>query len=245
MDRSSNHARSASPSPWAPGNKLLQSLTAGDRERLEPHLEPVELELGSTLYEMGDPVKWVVFPELGLLSLISLLASGREIETSVVGREGGVGFVEALGGGVMNSRLIVQVPGWAYRLSPPHYRQAFAASEGLRTAVHCQVELLLAEGRQAVACHSLHPVAARFSRWLLECQDLSGVDDVLPLKQSFLAAMLGVQRTTVTSIAAKAQDEGLISYRRGRIQILDRPALERSACECRATLQELRRKLEP
>lgn len=226
------------------GNKLLLSLSAVEWGRIQPHLGSVELKLGATLYEMGDQINWVVFPEQGLLSLISLMVSGRELETSVVGREGGVGFVEALGGGVMNSRLIVQVPGWAYRMSADQYRRAFATSVGLRNAVHRQVELLLAEGRQAVACHSLHPVAARFSRWLLECQDLSGVD-VLPLKQEFLAAMLGVQRTTVSSIAAKAQAEGFINYRRGRIQIVDRQALERSACECRATLQKLRIQLEP
>ena len=229
----------------APGNALLRSLSAEDFATVRPHLQEVALVNGQRLYEMGDRVDWVVFPEIGLLSLITGMVSGAEVETSVVGREGGVGFVEALGGGVMHSRLIVQVPGRAYRMLPERYLDAFVQSAGLRRAVHCQVELLLAEGRQAVACHTLHPVQDRFSRWLLECQDLSGGLDVLPLKQEFLAVMLGVQRTTVTDIAKRAQAAGLIKYSRGRIEILNRHGLERSACECRATLQELRSQLEP
>ena len=229
----------------ASGNALLRSLSQQDLELLRPDLELVELKLGQTLYEMDDPVNWVVFPEVGLLSMISIMASGDAIETSIVGREGGVGFVEALGSGVIHSRLIVQVPGKASRITPDRYREAFRASESMRRAVHSQVELLLAESRQAIACHSLHRVENRFSRWLLECRDLSGGLDDLPLKQEFLAVMLGVHRTTVTQIAKRSQRAGLIRYSRGKVKIVDLEGLERSACECRATLRLLRRELEP
>lgn len=232
-------------SGFEPGNALLRFLSPEDLAVVRPHLEEVGLDVGQRLYEMGDRVNWVVFPEAGLLSLVTSMASGAEVETSMVGREGGVGFVEALGGGVMHSRLVVQVPGRAYRMAPKHYREAFVLSAGLRRAVHRQVELLLAEARQEVACHTLHPVQERFCRWLLECQDLSGGPEILPLKQEFLALMLGVQRTTVTEVAKEAQALGHIRYSRGRIEILDREGLEHNACECRATLQELRRQLEP
>ena len=239
------HAPSESGRGPAPGNALLRSLSPEDLASVRPHLEQVELVVGERLYEMGDSVDWVVFPEVGLLSLITSLGSGAEVETSVVGREGGVGFVEALGSGVMHSRLVVQVAGRAYRIIPGRYREAFVLSPGLRRAVHCQIELLLAESRQEVACHTLHPVQARFSRWLLECQDLAGGVSDLFLKQEFLAVMLGVQRTTVTKVAQRAQAAGLIEYGRGRVTIVNREGLERSACECRATLQDLRRQLEP
>jgi CRP-like cAMP-binding protein len=229
----------------APRNALLRSLLADDLERIRPHMQLVNLGLGEVIYEMEDPVTWVYFPEVGLLSLITVMMSGSAIETSIVGREGGVGFIEALGSETMFSRVIVQVPGKAFRVHRRHYGEAFDSSAAMRRAVHRQTELLQAEGRQAIACHGLHGVEQRFKRWMLECQDLAGGQSTLPLKQEFLAVMLGVSRPSVSVVAVLAQDEGLIRYSRGSIEILDRDGLERGACECRATLQHLRRKLEP
>ena len=230
---------------FAPDNALLRSLSTTDLEQLQPHLQLFDLKTGTTLYEMEDPVDWVYLPETGLLSLIIVMVSGAAIETSIVGREGGVGFIEALGSGRVFNRAIVQVPGKAYRVHVEPYRKAFEASASMRGAVHQQIELLQAESRQAIACHGLHKVQPRFNRWLLECQDLAGGLTVMPLKQEFLAVMLGVSRTTVTRIALDAQKRGLLRYARGSIEILDREGLERGACECRASLQHLRRELEP
>jgi CRP-like cAMP-binding protein len=227
---------------FAPNNALLRSLSKADLDALEPHLKLIDLKTGSTLYEMEDPVDWVYFPEVGLLSLIMVMVSGTALETSIVGREGGVGFVEALGSGKMFSRVIVQVPGQAYRVRAKAYHEAFDASATMRKAVHQQIELLQAEGRQAIACHGLHAVKPRFNRWLL---DLAGGMNVMPLKQEFLAVMLGVSRTTVTRIALEAQKHGLLKYTRGSVEILDRAGLEKGACECRASVQHLRRELEP
>jgi CRP-like cAMP-binding protein len=229
----------------APQNALLRSLLPHDLERLEPHLHPFDLQLGEVIYEMEEPVTWVYFPEVGLLSIITVMISGDAIETSIVGREGGVGFIEALGSEIMFSRVIVQVPGKAFRVHRARYREAFDSSPTMRTAVHRQTELLQAESRQAIACHGLHTVQPRFKRWMLECQDLAGGQTRLPLNQEFLAVMLGVTRPSVTAVAIAAQNEGLIRYARGSIEILDREGLERGACECRATVQHLRHKLEP
>lgn len=228
-----------------PDNALLRSLSESDLARLRPHLELIDLGTGDVLYEMEDAVEWVYLPEVGLLSLITVMASGAALETSIVGREGGVGFIEALGSGMIYSRVIVQVPGRAYRIRVSGYRDVFDSSGSMRNAVHRQIELLQAESRQAIACHGLHRVKARFNRWLLECQDLSGGLGAMPLKQEFLAVMLGVSRTAVTRIARSAQAEGLIRYSRGMLEILDRNGLERGACECRASVLHLRALLEP
>ena len=230
---------------FAPTNMLLRSLSKGDLDLLRPKLELVDLRLSETLYEMEDPIDWVYLPEVGLLSLITVMESGAALETSIVGREGGVGFVEALGSGTMYTRVIVQIPGKAYRVRAAAYRKAFDDSAAMRQAVHRQTELLQAESRQAIACHGLHDVKERFNRWLLECRDLSGGLDDMPLKQEFLAVMLGVSRTAVTRIALAAQKAGLIEYSRGSIKILNRQGMERGACECRASIQYLRGKLRP
>lgn len=229
----------------APANVLLRSLSNADLSLLQKDIEPFDLRLGDTLYEMEDAIDWVYLPEVGLLSLITVMESGAALETSIVGREGGVGFIEALGSGTMYTRVIVQIPGKAYRLRATAYRKAFDNSAALRGAVYRQAELLQAESRQAIACHGLHAVKERFNRWMLECQDLSGGLDDMPLKQEFLAVMLGVSRTAITRIALAAQNEGLIKYSRGSIKILDRDGLENGACECRASVQYLRSQLAP
>ena len=61
--------------------------------------------------------------------------------------------------------------------------------------------------------------------------------DAIPLTQEFLGQMLGVRRTTVTIAAQRLQSAGLIRYRRGLIQIVDRPKLEELSCECHAVVR--------
>ena len=98
-------------------------------------------------------------------------------------------------------------------------------------------DVLIAQVQQSVACNALHALEARLSRWLLQAHDC--VDgNVIPLTQEFLGQMLGVRRTTVTIAASLLQGAGLIRYRRGHIQILDRAALEDISCECYAVVRQ-------
>jgi CRP-like cAMP-binding protein len=225
-------------------NKLLLTLEADDFERLAAHARSVTLARSVVLYETEAEVDTVWFPETGLISIMSVMLSGEMVETSVVGREGGYGFIEAVGAGVTFSRAIVQVPGAFLRVPAADYRAAFDASASLRKTVNEHIELLITEARQTMACLALHPVDQRLAWWLLEAQDrVEGKAD-LPFTQDFLAVMLGVQRTTVTVNAGKLQDQGLIRYRRGNIRVLDRAGLERVACECYATGRHFRRRIE-
>ena len=94
-----------------------------------------------------------------------------------------------------------------------------------------RLQLRLAQVQQSAACNALHEAESRFCRWLLQSRDRSD-GDIVPITQEFLAQMLGVRRTTVTLVAQSLQDAGLLRYRRGRIEILDRNMLEERACEC-------------
>ena len=89
--------------------------------------------------------------------------------------------------------------------------------------------------RGTCACNALHVIEARFCPWLLQTADRAASDTVT-LTQEFLAEMRGVRRTSVTDVASKIQNTGAISYSRGVIKILDRPALESMFCECYQTL---------
>ena len=221
-------------------NHLLLSLEAHDYEALVREMRPMTFKAGYVLYEPGDEVDWIYFPEQGLISLLSVMLSGTAVETAVVGNEGGVGFLEAEGAGVTFSRALVQVDLLALRVSAQAYNKAFSASPSLRQRVATQVELLLSESRQMLACQSHHSHEQRLAWWLLECQDRTGGGPRLALKQEFLAAMLGIQRSAVSQVASALKADGLIDYTRGEIQILDRHRLERRACECYATTRHYR-----
>jgi len=49
---------------------------------------------------------------------------------------------------------------------------------------------------------------------------------------SLLRGMLGSNRKSVTIVAQNMQAAGIVTYRRGVMQVLDRPGLERASCEC-------------
>ena len=74
------------------------------------------------------------------------------------------------------------------------------------------------------------PADARF-RWLLRVCDALGVE-MISVTQESIARALGIRRTTVTLIAQQFQARGVISYRRGKIDIHDRDALHAVACDC-------------
>ena len=107
----------------------------------------------------------------------------------------------------------------------------------VRDLITRYTELLWAEAQQLAACNAIHEAPARLCRWLLQCADRAGSDE-LPLTQELIAQMLGVRRTTVTLLASSLQDEGLIKHSRGHIRILNREELQHRACECYAVLRQ-------
>ena len=226
-----------------PDNALLRALTPEDFDRLAPHLRPDELKLGDLIYAPEDKVERVTFVETGLLSIVFSSLGGQSVETSMIGREGASGLLEACGSGFSFLTVLVQVEGRGVSLPASVVRDLSDRSAAFRDVLHRYGEAMLAEGRQSVVCQALHPVEQRCARWLIESADRSGCDSRLPLTQEYLAAMLGVQRTTVTPIAAMLQRRGLIRYTRGRIDILDPPGLDRAACECRPNIKAHRKRL--
>jgi CRP-like cAMP-binding protein len=216
-------------------NKLLASLPRDHFDRLLPNLSTVSLPQGVVLYEAGDEVDQVYFPLYGMLSLLAVLRDGKAIETATVGREGVVGAMAGLGLYKSLVRVVVQMPVAVSKMAATHFRTAAAASDPVRDLCIRYNEVLLSQARVTAACNALHPIEARFCRWLLQSADRSASDTVA-LTQEFLAEMLGVRRTSVTEVASKVQNAGVITYSRGVIKILDRAALRRMSCECYQTL---------
>jgi CRP-like cAMP-binding protein len=218
-------------------NKLLSSLPRGQFDLLAPHLTTVSLEQGTVLIEAGEEFDRVYFPQYGMLSLLAVLKDGRAIETATVGREGVVGAMAGLGLYKSLVRVVVQLPISVTTISATRFRKATASSEAIRNLCINYNEVLLSQARVTAACNAMHVIEARFCRWLLQTADRAASDTVT-LTQEFLAEMLGVRRTSVTEVASKIQSLGAITYSRGVINILNRPALERMSCECYQTLLE-------
>jgi hypothetical protein len=152
--------------------------------------------------------------------------------------DGGADLVEALGSGVTSTIGVVQAGGTAWFVPAQVCRDLNEKSSRFRRAASLAAELQALEARQSTLCRSYHLMPVRLSRWLLEMRDKSGADgDRLKLTHEFMAAMLGVQRTTVSTVAHDMQAKGLIRYSRGLIEINDADRLEAQACTCRAEVR--------
>ena len=223
-------------------NALLASLSAGDAASLQPHLRRVELQQKSVLYNAGDPVNAVYFPTSAVISLVVTLITGETTEAAMVGNDGAVGMSPALDGRIALSQAVVQLGGEALVCDPAAFRGAVLQSESLLAKVMRHEQTLFAQAQQSTACMANHEVEARLCRWLLRARDLAGSDE-LPFTQEFLGDMLGVRRTSVTTVAHTLQGAGIIQYSRGKIRIVDVERLKESACECYETVKEQYRNL--
>jgi CRP-like cAMP-binding protein len=218
-------------------NIILSALTPGDAATLRPHLKATHLQSKQLLHDAGDPISLVYFPTTAVISLVGTLATGEMTEAAMVGRDGVVGAASALDGKIALCRAIVQLSGDAIICDPAAFRGAVLQSQSLIAVVMRHEQTLFGQALQSTACMANHEVEARLSRWLLRARDLAG-DDHLPFTQEFLAEMLGVQRTSVTTVARTLQEAGIIKYVRGKIEILDVEALQESACECYETVKQ-------
>jgi CRP-like cAMP-binding protein len=223
-------------------NAILASLSTGDMAGLRPHLKATYLQQKMVLYEAGDMINSVFFPLSAVVSLVVTLATGETTEGAMVGRDGAIGMAAALDGKVAMSTAIVQLGGDAVVCDPAAFNGAALQSQTLISQIMRHEQTLFAQAQQSTACMANHEVDARLCRWLLRARDLSGSDQ-LPFTQQFLGEMLGVRRTSVTTVARTLQEAGMIKYSRGKIELRDVEALREGACECYETIKEQHRQL--
>jgi len=217
-------------------NKLLAALPAADLERLLPLLQPVVLPLGAALYESGVPFTDVYFPTTAIVSLLYVLADGGSAEIAVVGNDGVVGVSTFMGGESTPSRAVVQSEGGAFRLKGQALKDEFNRGGASQHLLLRYTQSLLTQMAQTAVCNRHHTIDQQLCRWLLLSLDRLA-SDTLSMTQELIANMLGVRREGVTEAAGKLQAAGLIEYRRGTIQVLDRAGVEERCCECYAVVR--------
>ena len=135
------------------------------------------------------------------------------------------------------NRILVQLQGGLLRIPIKVLQVEFEHSAHIRNLFGSYSETLLAQIQQTVACNSMHSTQERICRWLLMMHDRADAEDLV-YTHEFLAAMMGVNRKSVTLAAQALQTAGLIDYRRGKMQVLDRPGLEKASCECYRVIKE-------
>jgi CRP-like cAMP-binding protein len=212
-------------------NHLLSAIPEAEWERFAIHLAPVQLRLGDVIYESGTEQPHVYFPTNSIVSLLYVMEDGSSAEIAIVGNEGLVGISLFMGGGTTPSRAVVQSAGHAFRMRAQFIRDEFVLAGRVQQLFLRYTQALLTQMGQTAVCNRHHTVDQQLCRWLLMSLDRLSSNE-LTMTQELIANMLGVRREGVTEAAGKLQRAGVIQYNRGRIRVLDRPRLERMACEC-------------
>ena len=183
--------------------------------------------------------KHAYFITSGIASMVTAMPDGGTAEVGLIGHEGLVGSFHLLGPARVTTECFIQLEATALRIPLRHrLQEIFLSSEEIHDRVLEFVQSRALSLGQLAGCHRLHEAEERLARWLLMAQDRVESDD-LDFTQEFLAMMLGSRRTTVSAVAGELQRKGLIDYRRGRVRIIDRKALEAAACDCYQILQRL------
>ena len=212
-------------------NHLLASLPAEIFERLSPHLELVQMPLGAVICESGGQLQHVYFPTTAIISLHYVMEDGASAEIAGVGNEGVLGISLFMGGNNTPCQATVQTGGYGYRLKVKLLMEEFDRAGPMMHMLLRYTQALMTQMSQTAACNRHHSVEQQLCRWLLLTLDRLPSNE-LTMTQELIAGMLGVRREGITETAGNLQREGLISYRRGHITVLDRTGLESHACEC-------------
>jgi CRP-like cAMP-binding protein len=218
-------------------NKILLSISDRDYSSLRPHLEHVSLPNHLVIHEAGGKLEFAYFPNRGLISLVVVMKNGKTAEAGIVGNEGFTGTLAAVGLSRSTLQAVIQITGDGFRVEVGALQNTLESAPHLQLILSRYAAIRGMQVAQTAACNRLHGIEQRLARWLLMTQDRVGSAS-LPITHDFLATMLGTDRPTVSLAARVLQKKKLIEYIRGAVKIVNRKALERSACECYAVIRQ-------
>jgi CRP-like cAMP-binding protein len=212
-------------------NYFLACLSCLDRSLLASRLRSVEVKAKEVIHAAGEEVQYIYFPRSGIASILVPFSDGRTVEAALVGSNTALGLSALFGDPTSSILVTAHVTGTADRIDRAALEECAQLSGTLTNRLRRHEQALFAHSSQIAGCNAIHSAHERVCRWLLQCRDLLGVDD-LPLTQDFLATLIGVRRASVTLIARELEKAGLIASRRRQVRLLDLTGLETNACEC-------------
>src|SRR5256714_2420782 len=225
----------------SPTNLLIASLPTRDRDLVIDSCEAVHLVAGVSVCDAGETIRAVYFPTDTYISLIAPLGASESVEVGMVGSEGLFGATLTFGIKTSGVQALVQGEGPALRMTARRFSRVLQDSEAFKRSLNRYLYVLTMQLSQTAACGRFHTLDARMARWLLMTPDRAH-KNTFELTHQFLAYMLGVRRASVTEIAGRLQNSGLVKYTRGRLTVLDRRALEKASCGCYAAMRACYRK---
>jgi len=217
-------------------NQLLQAFPIHVQERLFPALQLQHLSAGTVLYEPGEAISDVWFPIDSVVALLCSMEDGCSTQVDVVGNEGVLGISAIMSGASVNIHGLVCVAGHAYVLPAARLRREFDEHPEVRTVLLRYAQSVIAAVSQTAFCNRHHCVEQQVSRWLLQLLDRVP-DNELHMTQELIARVLGVRAASVSEVASRIKDLGVINYQRGNIVVLNRPRLEQLTCDCYGALR--------
>lgn len=223
-------------------NQLLSALNEAEFAQIAPHLELVIMSHAEVLFDVNEKLHSVFFPTTATVFLLSCLEDGSSIEVAMVGNEGMLGIESFMGGHETRMRAIVSAEGYGYRVPIKVLENVVARSEvrragALNKLLLSYIHTLMLQMSQRAVCNRRHSLENQLCTWLLLCFDRDDSATLL-LTHEAISYVLGVRRESISVVAKKLQEEGMIEGWRGHIGLKDRDKLENKACECYQVLKK-------
>lgn len=153
-------------------NDLLRRMPVDEWALLKPHLTIVTLAYGQILFEDGEPSDMAYFPMTAVISMLSLMKNGDEVEYGSIGREGMVGLQVALDSQPLRGRAMCQLEGEAVILAREDMTKLTRENAPqLHRLLMRYAQSTINVLAQSAACNALHPMRQRMARWLLMTSD--------------------------------------------------------------------------
>ncbi len=219
------------------GNRILPLLRPEAQEFLKGHALTRNMQAGEVIFEPTGTLSHAVFPHSGQISLVAVRHDGRVAEQMALGPEGMIGLSIILGGGATLSRSVTRIPGTATWIPVRAMTEALQRFPCLYNALILYGRSLIIQLMESVSCNSLAHAPERVARRLLHAHDAVHADTIL-ITQESLAEALGLRRATVNAVCTDLGRDGIITYTRGKVTVLDRAGLETRASDAYARIAE-------
>jgi CRP-like cAMP-binding protein len=229
--KKSGNAKERMIAGWPVRNTLLLRIPEQEFLTIQPHLEFVTFENGTTLQREGSRIDAVYFLNKGIGSIIVEAADGKSVEVGMAGHEDMIGLQLAAGLDEFTHSVIAQMRGDGFRVRGTTMKRILTSLPELSRLLLRRLAIRSVVFAQNAACNRLHTVKRRLARWLLLTHDRAD-SDIIRTTHDYLSRMVGTDRPTVTLAVAELEKNGVIQRARASISIDNRSKLEQEACEC-------------
>jgi CRP-like cAMP-binding protein len=224
-------------------NKILQSLSPANFDRLKPHLKPVSFKKNEIIHRSNTPARGIYFIESGVVARTTPSGTIAPFEVAMAGKSGVIGLSAVLGGATVLHQTSAVIPVSALKIERDEIAHILADQASLRQALLRNVHLLNIQMAHLSLCNALHPIETRLPRWLMMAADRS--TGAIPVTQDLVASLLAVRRPGVTNELRKLNEGGIIAKSRGAIQILDQEKLSSRTCVCYGLIRDSENRFGP